>query len=602
RAARQAFASAAPPAAAARAFAGAFARAPVIAFGGGYVSTELRDLRDSGIFDFCDYLCFDAGYGSLASIIEREGGFGRRGAPAGAALGRATQSGVAPGSTVFLYKTMTRGADGVVVASGFSVDLSPAAPGGAKAAADAQAWDRFRGIERVALTAVAPDYRGADFGAYLRVVDSENPMHRLWSDTPWLKYYLAHGCYWRRCSFCDTELDYVADFARADVGAVMAAAASAAERTGLHGIHFVDEALPMAALLEFARANRARAAGASAGGTGAAMARGAEPSAAELPAAEPAYAAPSGTAPARVAPGPRRRPFSFWGNVRFDASWTQGRCEFLAASGLVAVSAGIEIATARGLAMTDKGFDLAGLVKTLVAMRRAGLLVHAYLIYGFPGQPAADIVDSAEFCRQLFASGLVDSAFWHRFVLTRHSRMHRQWRDGERPELKPIDRPWSFANNDLAFEGERAFDRFDAPLAASLAAWMEGAELERPASTWFGRNAPRASIAPDFVETLIEKAEAALDAEEPATGARAHWIAGIPSLKEADRGPARLSWAYRGEMVSLQLSRADAARAAEILSAPELGYRGAPYAELAARLALPPEAMAELRASGLALT
>ena len=462
---------------------------------------------------------------------------------------------------------MSRGPDGTVVASGFSAD----------AFGDAPAWERFRGIERAALAAVAPDYRSADFGAYLRVVDSENPMHRLWSDTPWLKYYLAHGCYWRRCSFCDTELDYVADFARADVGAVMAAATIAAERTGLYGIHFVDEALPMAALLEFARANRAKAAGADVGNGG-------------------GIAATPGAVLAR------RRPFSFWGNVRFDASWTQGRCEFLAASGLVAVSAGIEIATARGLAMTDKGFDLAGLVRTLVAMRRAGLLVHAYLIYGFPGQPAADIVDSAEFCRQLFASGLVDSAFWHRFVLTRHSRMHRQWQDGGRPELKPVDRPWTFANNDLSFEGERAFDRFDAPLAASLAAWMEGAELERPASTWFGRGAPRASIAPDYVETLIDRAEAALDGEEPAAGARAHWIAGVPLVDETARGLARLSWACRGEMVSLNLPRDVAVRAAEILSAPELGYRGSPYAELAARLALPPEAMAELRGAGLALT
>jgi len=48
------------------------AKTPLIVFGGGYVSTELRGLRDTGIFDFCDYLSFDAGYGSLASIMERE--------------------------------------------------------------------------------------------------------------------------------------------------------------------------------------------------------------------------------------------------------------------------------------------------------------------------------------------------------------------------------------------------------------------------------------------------------------------------------------------------------------------------------------------------
>ena len=134
-------------------------------------------------------------------------------------------------------------------------------------------------------------------------------MHRLWSDTPWLKYYLAHGCYWRRCSFCDTELDYVADFARADVGAVMAAATIAAERTGLYGIHFVDEALPMAALLEFARANRAKAAGADVGNGGGIAA---------TPGAAPSH---SGATSASMLPGPRAAASSW----RHRAWWPSRR-------------------------------------------------------------------------------------------------------------------------------------------------------------------------------------------------------------------------------------------------------------------------------------
>jgi len=234
-------------------------------------------------------------------------------------------------------------------------------------------------------------------------------------------------------------------------------------------------------------------------------------------------------------------------------------------------------------------------------MRRAGLLVHAYLIYGFPGQSAADIVDSAEFCRQLFASGLVDSAFWHRFVLTRHSRMYRQWKDGKRPELKPLDKPWRFANNDLSFEGEEAFDRFDAPLAASLAAWMEGSELEKAASSWFGRGSPKTSLAGDFVETLIASTEAELDATPPSPKARAHWIAGLPALGTARSGKASLTWAYRGELRSVELpwAAAEAARAA--LSAPSLSLRGIPYADLKAELPLPASAMAELLSAGLVL-
>ena len=543
---------------------------PPIVFGGGYVSTELRGLRDAGIFDFCDYLSFDAGYGSLASIIERE---------------KAPTQAAAPE----LYKTMFRRNDGALVVAGFpEVDSARFEEGPGRVLADCAQAGRFAKLEREAVKGVFPDYGSADFGDYLRIVDSENPMHRLWSDTPWLKYSLAHGCYWRRCSFCDTELEYVADFARTETEGLLAAADKASARTGLYGIHFVDEAMPMAALLDFARANRVRAT---------------------------AGAALGASANAPAAASATKRPFSFWGNVRFDASWTQGRCEFLAASGLVAVSGGIEIATERGLAMTDKGFDLASLVRTLVAMRRAGLLVHAYLIYGFPGQTAADIVDSAEFCRQLFASGLVDSAFWHRFVLTRHSRMYREWREGKRPPLKPLDREWRFANNDLSFEGEKAFDRFDAPLSAALAAWMEGTDLQKPASAWFGRGIPKASIPADHVESLIAKAEEALDDEVPSPKGRAYWIAGWPMVtkagetRTAGNGSAGLAWTYRGERCSLTVPGSGAAATAEvsasaeaiaaILSSQKLSTEGMPYAELVSRLGLPAPAMAELLSAGL---
>jgi hypothetical protein len=402
-----------------------------------------------------------------------------------------------------------------------------------------------------------------DFGAYLRVVDSENPMHRLWSDTPWLKYRLAHGCYWRRCTFCDTALDYVARYVPADLEALSAAAHAASSRSGIFGIHFVDEALPMARLLQFARINRGRRADGM-------------------------------------------RPFSFWGNVRFDASWTADRCELLAASGLVAVSGGVEIATEKGLAMTDKGFDFPGLVRTLTAMKRAGLLVHAYLIYGYPGQTTRDIVDSAETVRQLFASGLVDSAFWHRFILGRHSRLYAEWKSGMRPDLRPIERPGNFADNDLAFEGEQFFDRFAAPLEAALDAWMDGVELERPAASWFktgGPRGPRSTVGAGYVEALIARAEGELDAAppQPRTDQTAFWVAGLPLVEPPEKPglPARLSWTCRGEaqVVSLPEPAAESlARAIEALSRTPAGL---PFTALAAQAGQGASFLADLRGVGL---
>lgn len=222
------------------------------------------------------------------------------------------------------------------------------------------------------------------------------------------------------------------------------------------------------------------------------------------------------------------------------------------------------------------------------------------------GQPVADIVDSAEFCRQLFASGLIDSAFWHRFVLTRHSRMYKEWREGKRPELKPLDRDWSFANNDLSFEGEKAFERFEAPLSGALAAWMDGSELDKPASAWFGRGLPKASIAVDYVESLIAKTEEALDSELPSLKGRAYWIAGRPIVMEAGKSKVAgkdatgLVWVYRGERCSIELPIVSAAKnAASLLSSPELSLSGMFYKELKARLNMPASIMNELLASGL---
>ncbi|HUX37852.1 MAG TPA: radical SAM protein [Rectinemataceae bacterium] len=547
----------------------AFGPAATIVLGGGYVSTELRGLRDPAIFNFCDFLCFDAGYGALASIIVglEEGGRAE-GLPASS-----------------LYRTMAlRG--GRIVAAGFPEgDLAATEWGCAGeaaafhprvvVAADARTAAKAKELDALALRVAHPDYRGLDPSRYLRPLDSTNPMHRLWSESPWLKYRLAQGCYWKRCSFCDTELDYVREYRGADLAPLVAAMAAASAGTGLYGIHFVDEALPVARLLAFAEENRRRAAGGLS-------------------------------------------PWHFWGNVRFDASWTPERIELLAASGLVAVSGGIEVATEGGLAMTDKGFDLAGLVRCLVAFRRAGVLVHSYLIYGFPGQDEADIVESADFVRGLFAAGLVDSAFWHRFVLTRHSRMYAEWRAGIRPGLHPIDRGGAFAANDLEFEGEGDYDAYGEALDAALGAWMEGEELDRPAREWPGLGSKKrkgegsekrgggnsqAGTGPDGVsrvEALIAAAEKEIDSRALPSEGRVYWIAGLPLAAQAPGkgGEATaLRWAFRGELENLKVGDMDQVQRAigELAAHPE----GLDFQYFVEGSGLDPKTLSRLRDAGL---
>ncbi len=408
----------------------AFGSRATIVAGGGYVSTELRFLEDASVFDTFDYLAFDAGFGALASILDV-----LEGAPC-----------------ENLFRVRYRDGASKVVAAGFPAD-EPCASGCSDTPVRPSPAPATPGVpdyaaqEREAIIHVHPDYQGLDFSRYLRVVDSPNPMHRLWNDTPWLKYRLAYGCYWRRCAFCDTQLDYIKRYQASDLDALFAAAAIAADRTGLRGIHFVDEAMPVNLVRAFATRN------------------------AEL-----------------------RRPFTFWGNARFDKAWTDEACRFAAERGLVAVSGGIEIATSKGLEIVDKGFTMVDLVKTLAAFKRSGILVHAYLIYGFPGQADQDIADSAEMSRVLLAEGLVDSAFWHRFVLTRHSAMYAAWEKGERPGLEPILPRTTFALNDLEFRGEERSERWTAPLDAALAAWADDGEYDKPLSAFLPKSLPRPKL------------------------------------------------------------------------------------------------------------
>lgn len=387
-----------------------YGQTATILLGGGYVSTELRESLDPALFSTFDYLCFDGGFGSLAALVDR-------------------LRGGSPGKASAVYGTRSRfqletPLDTNQVMRGTEID--------------------YKAIEDSALESVHPDYREAQPGRYLRIADSANPMHRLWNDTPWLKFRLAYGCYWQRCAFCDTQLHYIHHYRKSQFESLCEALQAASASHGLFGLHFVDEAMPPAMVRHFAGWNRKQ---------------------------------------------PRQ--YTFWGNVRFDKSWTRSLCQEAAAGGLVAVSGGIEIATSAGLEVIDKGFSLPQLLQCLHNFKTAGILVHAYLIYGFPGQTHQDIADSAEMVRVLLAEGLIDSAFWHRFVLTRHSRLYADWLAGNKQELKPLQHTNSFANNDLRFAGETDYDVWTEILDSSLTVWSDQGRTDWPLQKFLPKNLPK---------------------------------------------------------------------------------------------------------------
>jgi radical SAM superfamily enzyme YgiQ (UPF0313 family) len=301
-----------------------------------------------------------------------------------------------------------------------------------------------------------PTWEGLPLDRYLSVLDMLNPMHRLWSDGRWNKLTVAHGCYWKKCSFCDVSLDYIGRYDCIAASTLMDRIETIIEETGQTGFHFVDEAAPPKALKALAE---------------------------ELER--------------------RNRTISWWGNIRFEKSFTPELCRQLADSGCIAVSGGLEVASDRLLKLMQKGVSVEQVARVTRAFSDAGILVHAYLMYGFPTQTVQDTVDALEYVRQLFAAGCIQSGFFHRFVCTVHSPV------GKNPEqygitLQPLP-PVAFARNDVGFNDPAGVDHDVLGMALNKALYnfMHGIGLDQDVRRWFDIHVPRPRVAKQFIERAL---------------------------------------------------------------------------------------------------
>jgi hypothetical protein len=375
-----------------------------IVLGGGWVNTELRELAEPRLFDFVDAVTLDAGERPLLALLAHYAG--RRGA------GR-------------LVRTFTR-VDGAV---------------------------RYTDIGEadVPFDAVGtPTWDGLPLASYLSLLDMLNPMHRLWSDGRWNKLTVAHGCYWKKCSFCDVGLDYISRFDAASATVLADRIEAIVAETGQTGFHFVDEAAPPKALKALA---------------------------AELQR--------------------RQLQISWWGNIRFEKTFTPALCEQLADSGCIAVSGGLEVASDRLLALMKKGVTVDQVARVTKGFTDAGVLVHAYLMYGFPTQTVQDTVDALEYVRQLFAAGCIQSGFFHRFTCSVHAPVGRD-PAAYGVTLHPLPEG-RFAKNDVGFTDPTGVDhdRLGLALKKALYNYMHGLMLEEDVRTWFaevGLRVPRPTV------------------------------------------------------------------------------------------------------------
>ena len=294
----------------------------------------------------------------------------------------------------------------------------------------------------------APDFSGLPLDRYFAMAEMLNPMHRIWSSVRWNKLMLAHGCYWHQCRFCDTHLGYIRQY-RATPAAMLAdRIETVIAQTGQTGFHFIDEAAPPAVLRHLAE---------------------------ELIR--------------------RRLAITWWGNIRFEAAFTPELTELLARSGCVAVTGGLEAAHDRLLQVLDKGLTVEQAGHAARAFAEAGIMVHAYLMYGCPTQTEQETVDALETVRQFFAAGWLQSAYWHRFALTVHSDFFRHARDyGLRVEARP---PASFALNEVPFRDGVEADHvmLGRGLRKAVYNYMHGVGLDADVRDWFDRPAPPAGLA-----------------------------------------------------------------------------------------------------------
>jgi len=301
-----------------------------------------------------------------------------------------------------------------------------------------------------------PDYSDLLLDQYISVIEVANPMHSLWTDGRWNKLTMAHGCYWGKCTFCDISLDYIKNYEPIAASLLVDRMEELIAQTGETGFHFVDEAAPPSLMqslaLEILRRNL------------------------------------------RV---------SWWTNIRFEKRFSLDLCRLLQASGCIAVSGGLEVASNRLLELIDKGITVEQVVRVANNLTSAGIMVHAYLMYGYPTQTDQETVDSLEYVRQMFDQGILNSAFWHQFSMTSHSPV------GLNPEaygVIPLKEEISFADNDVAFIDSTGIDheKFSFGLKKSLFNFMHGMCFDFELDEWFDFEIPKSTVDKNFIDQAIQ--------------------------------------------------------------------------------------------------
>ncbi|RYM32191.1 radical SAM protein [Brumimicrobium glaciale] len=382
-----------------------------IAIGGGYCNTELRSLEDPRIFDCIDFISMDDGEGPLLKMVNYLEG--------NVEINELERTYVLENSRV-VYK------------------------------------NKIPNTIYHHKNLPAPNYAGLPYDKYVSFLDVVNPMHRMWTDARWNKLTISHGCYWKQCSFCDVNLDYISNYQNTTADALVDKIEKIIKDTGISGFHFVDEAAPPK------------------------MCR-----ALSLKLIE------------------RNVKITWWTNIRFEKTFSAELCELMAKSGCIAVTGGLEVASDRLLAKMKKGVDIAQVTRVTHNFSQQNIMVHAYLMYGFPTQNEQETIDSLEVVKQLFQKNCIQSAYWHQFTTTIHSPIGKNPEDFGINIIGPSFK--GFAQNDLYHEDPTGADHkiYGKGLNLALNAYLNNSGFDKEMQNWFDFPVPKTTQSMDLIESFL---------------------------------------------------------------------------------------------------
>ncbi len=327
-----------------------------------------------------------------------------------------------------------------------------------------------------------PDYSDLLLDKYISVIEVANPMHSLWSDGRWNKLTMAHGCYWGKCTFCDVSLDYIGSYEPIAASILVDRMEDIIAQTNERGFHFVDEAAPPALMRELA-----------------------------------------------LEILKRKLDVTWWTNIRFEKSFSHDLCTLLKRSGCIAVSGGLEVASDRLLKLIDKGVTIEQVARVTRHFTECGIMVHSYLMYGYPTQTVQETIDSLEMVRQLFEAEVIQSGFWHQFALTAHSPVGL---DPDAYGITPHLEKITFANNDVQFTDSTGIDhsQFNFGLKKSLYNYMHGICFDTPLQDWFDFDVPTTTINSNYIANCLDSESSTL----PRITDKLIWINALPRVSQED--------------------------------------------------------------------